>query len=247
MLKIFKRLIEAMPAPVMAWWRTHGGPAWDWLREHALKRKRELAVAVSLGLHLFVFWLMLLQGPASLPGGGSQAQGSGAGDGFSISLVTGKVDVLEVKPQVDDPAETITTLAPVAQPDATVLTMATPDLMPVLSQLDPSTPTLPSLATSGAAGTGGGEGGGAGDDLWNAIAPCWAKVANGDTKDVTLEVSFSPDGSLSVPPVIDRDVSAKVDDQSLNSEAKALSALAACGKYPMAEGRTNVKVNFPHP
>ena len=65
--------------------------------------------------------------------------------------------------------------------------------------------------------------------------------------DTLMLDALSPDIMPVLSPPEVSDATAKVDNRSLNSEAKALTALAACGKYPMAEGRNHMKVNFPRP
>jgi len=85
------------------------------------------------------------------------------------------------------------------------------------------------------------------NDLWKAIEPCWKRVADKSTLNVTLEVSFSPLGNLSKPPVIRRDPGARINDQTLRSESQAISALSQCGPYLMAYGQQNVQVSFPNP
>lgn len=101
--------------------------------------------------------------------------------------------------------------------------------------------TLPSSA--GAFG----QNGEAYTDLWNAIAPCWNRVANMKTLAATLIISFNADGGLSAPPVIERGADAAITGDSLNAEAKALQALSECGLYPMATSLKDVTVKFPAP
>ena len=72
-------------------------------------------------------------------------------------------------------------------------------------------------------------------------------IADSSTLPVTLEVTFSGDGHLAKPPVIDRDTTAAISNQGLRSEAKAINALAQCGAYAMAADKTGVKVNFTRP
>ena len=83
------------------------------------------------------------------------------------------------------------------------------------------------------------------NDLWKAIAPCWNRIADKSSLDVTLEVSFSPMGNLSKPPIIHRNPGVSLDDRVLRSESQAISALAQCGPYLMAYGQEHVQVSFP--
>jgi hypothetical protein len=84
-------------------------------------------------------------------------------------------------------------------------------------------------------------------DLWNAIAPCWNRIASGSTLPATLKVTFDANGGLALPPEIEREPEASITDESLKSEAQALQALSECGAYPMAQGQQNVMVKFPIP
>jgi hypothetical protein len=83
------------------------------------------------------------------------------------------------------------------------------------------------------------------DDLWNAIAPCWNRVADKNSLPTRLKLSFDASGGVSAPPEIERDPEAPITDQSLTSEAQALQALSECGAYPMAQGQQGVVVQFP--
>lgn len=83
------------------------------------------------------------------------------------------------------------------------------------------------------------------NDLWKQIEPCWKRTADKNTLPVTLEVSFSPLGNLSKPPVIKRQPGAPLTDQVLRSESQAITALSQCGPYLMAFGQDGVQVKFP--
>ncbi|EGF92854.1 hypothetical protein ABI_12920 [Asticcacaulis biprosthecium C19] len=83
------------------------------------------------------------------------------------------------------------------------------------------------------------------NELWKAIEPCWNRVTDKSTLDVTLEVSFSPLGNLARPPVIKRTHGALLNDRVLRSENQAITALAQCGPYLMAYGQDQVEIQFP--
>jgi hypothetical protein len=83
------------------------------------------------------------------------------------------------------------------------------------------------------------------NELWNAIAPCWNRVADNNSLPTKLKLSFDASGGLAAPPEIERDPDAPITDESLKSEAQALQALSECGAYPMAQGQQNVVVKFP--
>jgi hypothetical protein len=73
--------------------------------------------------------------------------------------------------------------------------------------------------TASAPGTG---------DLWGRIEPCWRKQSRYATVPVTLEISLDAQGRLTAPPKILRGERAKLDEQQLASEERALSSLNAC-------------------
>jgi len=217
-----------------------------------------VAVAVSLGFHVLFVLALLPHAQSGLSTGGSNGTTVGAsdGDGYAIDLYAvehpaasaqlkpptpedlADDQLSEVKPVLD--AQSVVAVAansPADLPQITALNPAPPDIAEATAQLQ--TP-----AASGGVGQDGTTAG-QGDDLWAAIAPCWKRIAGKDTLAVTLEVTFSGDGRLSKPPVIDRNASAIIDTQSLRSEAKAIDALAQCGAYQMAADKEGVKVNFP--
>lgn len=65
-------------------------------------------------------------------------------------------------------------------------------------------------------------------DLWGRIQPCWRKESRYATVPVTLEISLDAQGRLATPPKILRGDRAKLDEQRLSSEERALSSLNAC-------------------
>ncbi len=230
---------------------------WTLVRQKALKHRKPIAVVLSLLLHV-AFVLALLPHPAKgLSGGGSDGAGMGAGTGeayaavdlYAVSPAPVATTALKTPEEMD--AEALDTPADIARSQAdTVKTADVPKLTAVEAVAAATPVEAAASAQPAAAMAGAGHGGttaGTGDDLWAAIAPCWHRVAGADTLPVTLEITFAANGGLSKPPVIDRAAGAPITPQSLQSEARALSALASCGAYPMAAGRSNVKVDFPAP
>jgi len=85
----------------------------------------------------------------------------------------------------------------------------------------------------------------AANELWNAIAPCWSRLANAYTLPTRLKLSFDERGELAAPPEIERDPNAQITDQSLHSEALALHAVGDCGPYEMVRGEQNLLIVVP--
>ncbi len=203
------------------------------------RHRRVVAVIGALALHLLVLMALLPQVHDALAGGGHGGQGqAGSGDmGYAADLVAA------AKPAVD-PTQIVT-----PSPDD-ALDIARPSVAQASSDLaltvsDPSSlPAIMAAAADGGAGDNGATTGTSGD-LWAAIAPCWQRVATSGTLPVTLEITFTADGHLAKPPVIDREGAAT--PAGLQSEARAIAALAQCGAYPMAANEASVKVNFPKP
>lgn len=216
------------------------------------KHNKFVAVAFSLGLHLLFVLFLLMRQPAGVSGGGYNGEGTSPGDGMAVTLVNGEDlnrMILTVKaPAPDTPENTIVALqvAPVPAPLELTQTELVPQLVsdpPSLDQSDQEEGQK--AARAGSEGDGGA--GTSGDDLWGAIAPCWNRLADSHTLPVTLEVSFSTDGNIASPPVIDADPAQQSDPNVQRSETIAMQALAQCGAYAMAEGKADVKVNFPRP
>lgn len=220
--------------------------------------RRGISVIGSLVLHLGLL-LLLLPATTGLASLGSTGVGNVEGAGTAVTLVDAAELILPKASQTE--AETTV-------PEQTPETAATPDTAEAVEDKAEQTQTVnattqaettpttqiaysgsdvPSEDTAQAAAGAHGQNGKANTDLWNAIAPCWNRIAAKDTLSATLTISFTEDGGLSIPPVIDRDPDAPITDQSLQSEAKALAALAECGAYPMVKGQQNVKVVFPAP
>ena len=222
----------------------------------AARSRLALSVALSIALHILLVLFLIPNASKGLSAGGSGGDVSGAGEGMVVTLY--QVDrvaagALQVKPQdpVEDAVEPLAALAT----DSTL----TADTSPVLPQL-PQTAVIAQAADVATDGTikvtqvgsvgGVGQSGttsGSDDDLWNAIAPCWKRMAGTDTLPATLTVSFTAQGLLVRPPVIKRDSGTQNTDQQLQSETVAIQALTACGLYPMAANRENVTVSFPKP
>jgi hypothetical protein len=180
------------------------------------------------------------------------------GAGTAVTLV----DVSELmQPKAsEEEGQTATAEPSVATPEPTDISETQDDATPADQQVSPTEkPKAPvnqalqsdsnALTDSTAEATAGafGQNGQANIDLWNAIAPCWNRIADGATLPATLKISFDATGALAVPPEIERDPDAPITDQSLKSEAQALQALAECGAYPMAQGQQSVVVQFPSP
>lgn len=81
--------------------------------------------------------------------------------------------------------------------------------------------------------------------VWAAIAPCWNRLASRSTIPVKLTLSFDTKGELAAPPEIERDPNAQITDQSLQSEALALQAVAECAPYPIVRAEQNLQIVFP--
>ena len=208
----------------------------------------------SIALHLFMVFAFLPHAATlGMTAGGGVGEGSGAGDGTAVEMFDGRLPDnknLKIKEPQPEDGEDVTTAA-LAAVDDMQLSEVTSELPQSVDDKLPDAPK-PQLASAddnaahmGATGTGGLTQGD-GDDLWAAIAPCWRRMSDDTTLPVDLIVTFGPDGGLAVPPVIDRDPKAPLDSQRLISESRAIQALAACGAYPMAANRENVKILFPH-
>lgn len=227
------------------------------VRRLAYRHRRPLAVVLSLLLHIAFVLAVLPHSHKGLSTSGSDGAGVGAGTGETYAAVDlygqlpSPAATTAIKAPDNTVADVLDTPVDPAQPQPTVVQATSADL-PQLAQLDAPAPPLPAESTAhpAAAMAGRGEGGttaGTGDDLWAAIAPCWKRIADSETLPVALEVTFSGDGHLSKPPVIERDAAVAITPRSLKSEARAIDALAQCGAYPMAAGRVGVKVSFPKP
>jgi len=220
-------------------------------------QRRGVAIAGSLLLHggLFLLLMPSAKGMASL---GTIGEGGVDGAGTSVTLV----DASELLPPEASETQSSGSLEEAGTIEAAVPETATE--MVDLSHLDegvseeggrtasemekrPSVGQPPSDSVMEAGAGAHGQNGQANTDLWNAIAPCWNRLADDRTLSATLTISLAGDGGLAVAPVIDRDLDAAITDQTLQSEAKALAALSECGPYPVAGGQQNVTIVFPSP
>jgi hypothetical protein len=87
-----------------------------------------------------------------------------------------------------------------------------------------SSPTeKPADQTGDEAGRAGSPGG-----LWGVLEPCWRKLSGGNLLPVTLDVTLDLRGRIAKPPEILRAPGVPINEPRLQSEARALSALAAC-------------------
>ncbi|WP_303828272.1 hypothetical protein [Asticcacaulis taihuensis] len=187
---------------------------------------------------------------------------TGLGDVNGAGTAVTLLDVSELTPPKasDSERQTATAEPSVATPEPTDISETQDDATPAdqvaspaEKQEAPVNQALHSnsnaLTDSTAEATAGafGQNGQSNLDLWNAIAPCWNRIADSATLPATLKISFDSMGALAVPPEIERNPDALITDQSLKSEAQALQALSECGAYPMAQGQQDVVVRFPTP
>lgn len=222
-------------------------------------QRRFLAVVFSLLLHLGLLLLMLpsQKGFLSI---GTTGLGEVNGAGTAVTLV----DVIKVEQPQTSHEQAQASSNELSKPtDAQVEPEADeadaeygPDKVETqapekVAVSEPPTPPLenqvPSDSTASASAGAFGQNGESYTDLWNAIAPCWNRIADNNTLPAALTISFDAGGGLSAPPVIERNPDADITDDSLHAEAKALQALSECGAYPMAKDLKNVTVQFPPP
>jgi hypothetical protein len=236
-----------------AWSRATVWP--DRLRSN---QRKGLAIAASLLLH-FGLLLLLMPSANGLASIGTTGIGNVNGVGTTVTLIGAS----ELVPPKASEAISSATQAETAASEAAVAETTTEpvdrseeadEVKPETeNQTAPETETVlsdsraPSDSSMEAAAGAHGQNGQANTDLWNAIAPCWNRIADKDTLSATLTISFAADGGLAVPPVIERDPNASITDQTLQSEAKALAALSECGPYPMVSDQQNIAVVFPVP
>lgn len=255
--RFFRGLWQRLPLTLVKWLAGVWAYVLSGFDKATLNQRRSVAVIGSLLLHLGLF-LLLLPTATGLTSLGTTGIGSVDGAGTTVTLV----DASEpMPPNASETQSSATSESAVSEPattdDATQptdqvaktdeVTLENEDHSQIKTEKVQSDNLAPLGSTAQAAAGAHGQKGQANTDLWNAISPCWNRVAGKNTLSATLIISFSDDGGLSVPPVIERDPNAPITDQSLQSEALALQALAECGAYPMAKGEQNVQVVFPSP
>jgi hypothetical protein len=220
-------------------------------REKRRSLKRAAALAVSVALHLGI--LILIFGHAS----GAVVSAGAADDGPAIevslvswpppqasapdeTLMSGRLAVLAAKAQTEQAP--VFEESPRAQSDldtlaerlASAASPPAPAKVPekrgaqIPSPGAESTPETSKTAAEGQPGRAGAAGSGASTGgLWGAMEPCFRKLGMHAAVAVTLEVAIDARGQLSKPPVILRGAGTP-DEQRLNAESNALSALASC-------------------
>jgi len=223
------------------------------------RQRRAIAVLASILLHVGLLLLLL---PSQTGLSASMGSVTGLGDVNGAGTAVTLVDVSELTPPKasEEERQTATAEPSVATPEPTDISETQDDATPADQVASPAekreAPVNQALQSdsnalrdSTAEATAGalGQNGQANLDLWNAIAPCWNRIADGATLPATLKISFDATGALAVPPEIERDPDAPITDQSLKSEAQALQALSECGAYPMAQGQQDVVVRFQTP
>ena len=220
--------------------------------------RQGVSVAASLLLHLALL-LLLLSTRTGFSSIGTTGIGNVDGAGTTVTLVDAS-ELMPPKPSQTESQPATAEQSPETAVEPTIAE-AMDDAAKPVQAADTATETkeastmqtvqsdseAPSDSIAQATAGAHGQNGQANTDLWNAIAPCWNRIAGKDTLSATLTISFAADGGLSVPPIIERNPDAPITDQSLQSEAKALAALAACGVYPMVKGQQRITVVFPTP
>lgn len=221
------------------------------------RRRRLTAVVLSIGLHGLLLFALLPSSQPSLSAGGMGGTDVGEGEGLSLDLTalqSVQSEALQIRELEMDELDTISesdVQETLAVPITEALEVTLPTTSVVLSSnATPSTEASAQAQKAAAAMGGEGQGGtstGTVDELWNAIAPCWRRLADKETLPVTLTVSFAGNGMLAKPPVIERPVGENSNMQTLRSESLAITALSECGVYQMAAGREGVAIHFPKP
>jgi len=235
-------------------------PVTDWLARASPRQRQVIAITGSILLHLCLLLLLL---PAKLGLSATMGTITGLGEVNGAGTAITLVDVSELVPPIASQPEA--RLVPAEEASASPATAESDEalgepLKPAetsnasseaktaqSSRAVQSTSHALSASTSPATAGAFGHDGQSNLDLWNAIAPCWNRIADDSTLPATLRISFNAAGGLAAPPEIERDPNAPITDQNLRSEAQALQALAECGAYPMAKGQRNVQVQFPAP
>lgn len=230
----------------------------DRLDTSLAKRRRTVAVILSLFLHGLLIVLLLFDSHSNISGGGSggaSSSGLGVGSGIALELINthqATPDAFKVK--MPDPSETdnetnfttpelrvkaletLTFDALAPQP----LTLASDKAPPTTSEGGDGATT--SRVDAGGSGQGG-QSSGVNDALWKQIEPCWHRLANRSTRNVTLRVTFSPLGN--VAQTSDAPETGATSD--LKSRDEANEALLECGPYLSGSSRMDVVIAFPAP
>ena len=228
-----------------------------WFDKASPNQRKAAAVSGSLLLHLGLL-LLLLPTTTGLSSIGTTGVGNVEGIGTTVTLV----DASElIPPKASEAQSSVAQDVAASEPVSTAEATEPADKTQKVDAIKPkaedrnrtkteavrSDSQAPSTSTADAAAGAHGQSGQSNTDLWNAIAPCWNRIADGKTLPATLKISFDTNGQLSIPPEIERDPDAEITDQNLRSEGQALQALAECGAYPMAEGQQGVVVQFAPP
>lgn len=255
-----QRMAYRLAAVRVANWNLVGSSLARRLDSASPRQRKAIAVSGSVILHLCLVLLLLpsMSGlSASMGAVTGLGEVNGAGTGVTlidisqltppkppqtVTVVVTPEPRQDASPTRDTTSVSEDTAKPVEAKESATATEAASSTQ--ATRVDSETPS--DSATEVTAGAFG-QNGEANLDLWNAIAPCWNRIANSATLPATLKITFDGNGGLALPPEIERDPDAPITDQSLKAEAQALQALAECGAYPMAEGQQGVVVKFPTP
>jgi hypothetical protein len=226
-----------------------------WMR--VARHRRPIAIAMSVGLHVLLVLCLLPNGKFGFSTGGQGRVYEGEGEGLSVDLTAlalinaQALEMRESEPETRtelDEMEALDDLATKAGTQAlsNVLPDVPAEAQPEPERTDLSRPSPMEAVRQGGEGQGGTSSGGF-DELWEAIAPCWRRIADEHALPVKLNVTFAGDGMLAKPPEIIRAAEDVSNPRALRSESLAITALAECGAYQMAAGRQNVSIYFPKP
>lgn len=213
-----------------------------------LKQLQNLTVLSLIAvIHALGIWLLFHSTPIrSVFGGSGSGSISGAAGGnaepFAVSAF------LLSAPRADLPVETATMFTD-AEPAVADVTPNSNDAASV--EAEANTSTHASSVQDGNADLPGSSpvsGEGLSDmppGLWEAIEPCWTRLAGARARPVTLKVDFSPLGNLASHPVIlvDSGLTDKLTESEI--ESIATDALSQCGPYTVAFGQKNIIIQFP--
>lgn len=227
-------------------------------KQKLMKYRRPLAIIVSLGLHALLISALTISSASQFADKTIDGDGQSEVEGIEIDLlglhdsaeamaqayqppVSPQTSPIDAFMQMTGPAPAITEASFQKSPSAQSITEALGE-NPFTPHDEPA--GAPKSSTEAHVKTQNSDRQ-TPNDLWKAIAPCWNRIADKNSLPVTLEVSFSPMGNLSKPPVIKRDPTMQITDRMLRSESQAISALSQCGPYLMAFGQSGVQVRFP--